>query len=242
MTFARALKVVAWQGLNPLLLNLKKNRQYDIEPDTRGINIGCGLDNPPGWLGIDGGITHYLVKKAPIVISRLLYRAFNSAGNHSFAEYREKVTNMSLIHHELEFGLPFADESVPNVFSSHFFEHLWRADAAKLMAECYRVLRQGGMIRICVPDLDKTVTAISKALEDYQHGDVVSIQTYVTSSAASYRGPYSFHKWMYNFLEMERLLRESGFRDIRREDYKVGRILDVELLDTRAGLYVEATK
>ena len=49
--------------------------------------------------------------------------------------------------------LPLADASMDMVYSSHFIEHVPRARVAALLAECHRVLRHGGLLRLVVPDL-----------------------------------------------------------------------------------------
>lgn len=54
---------------------------------------------------------------------------------------------------DLEQGLPFAERSVDACYCSHVIEHLRRDSAARALAEMYRVLRPGGVVRIVVPDL-----------------------------------------------------------------------------------------
>jgi len=51
-------------------------------------------------------------------------------------------------------GLPFADASVDVVYHAHMLEHLEADDARKFLAECHRVLRPGGVVRVVVPDLE----------------------------------------------------------------------------------------
>jgi SAM-dependent methyltransferase len=53
-------------------------------------------------------------------------------------------------------GFPFPDNSFDAVYSSHVLEHFTRAQAMKLVAEAYRVLKKGGILRIVVPDLEET--------------------------------------------------------------------------------------
>jgi SAM-dependent methyltransferase len=50
--------------------------------------------------------------------------------------------------------LPFADVSVDALYHSHVLEHLSREQAQQLIAECARVLRPGGILRVVVPDLE----------------------------------------------------------------------------------------
>lgn len=50
-------------------------------------------------------------------------------------------------------GFPFADSSFEAVYSSHVLEHFDRDQGKFLLAESYRVLQKGGILRIVVPDL-----------------------------------------------------------------------------------------
>jgi predicted SAM-dependent methyltransferase len=50
----------------------------------------------------------------------------------------------------LDDPLPFAAEQFELVFSSHVLEHLF--DARRFLAECFRVLRSGGVCRANVPN------------------------------------------------------------------------------------------
>ncbi|MCH1429404.1 MAG: methyltransferase domain-containing protein [Chlamydiales bacterium] len=47
--------------------------------------------------------------------------------------------------------LPFDNESIKYVFSSHFFEHTPYSTLIRLLKESYRVLKKDGVIRIIVP-------------------------------------------------------------------------------------------
>jgi SAM-dependent methyltransferase len=53
--------------------------------------------------------------------------------------------------------LPFSDESIALVFSSHFFEHVTDETAENLFRETRRVLRPGGIFRIAVPDFELVI-------------------------------------------------------------------------------------
>jgi predicted SAM-dependent methyltransferase len=73
-------------------------------------------------------------------------------------------------------GLPFQNSSLSVCYSSHMLEHLSRNQAANLLRECYRVLEVGGILRIVVPDLERTAreyVAILNELDnkevDYKH-------------------------------------------------------------------------
>lgn len=69
--------------------------------------------------------------------------------NVDFFSSSEKV-----IAHNLLQGVPFADDSFDAVYHSHVLEHFGKADARAFLAECLRVLKPGGVLRIVVPDLE----------------------------------------------------------------------------------------
>ena len=237
-------KLVTWEVVNPALLKRKRKHRYQFDESCRGINLGCGLDNPDGWVGIDGGITHELVRVAPAVLIKGLYGSFRMSKDYSYDEYKHRINNFNMIHHDLRYGIPFADSTVPHIYSSHFFEHLYRKDAKKLLKECYRVLQAEGVVRICVPSLEGEVIKLREALEAYERGDSEPIQQFVTSGENGYLGPYSHHCWMYTVEDLAGILAEAGFVDIAEKTYRRGSIPDVEKLDTRRGssIFVEAKK
>ena len=63
--------------------------------------------------------------------------------------------------------LPFQNDSVEIVFSSHCFEHISDENSLFTLCECYRVLAPGGTIRISVPDMDKAIEAFRRGDESF---------------------------------------------------------------------------
>lgn len=63
-------------------------------------------------------------------------------------------TAEGVIAHNLLKGIPFADATFDVVYHSHVLEHFTKADGEKLIGECFRVLKPGGIIRIAVPNLE----------------------------------------------------------------------------------------
>jgi predicted SAM-dependent methyltransferase len=73
-------------------------------------------------------------------------------------------TGDDVIAHNLLKGVPFDDNSFEVVYHSHVLEHFQKNDAPKFIAECYRVLKPGGTIRIAVPDLEQIVNNYNRLL------------------------------------------------------------------------------
>lgn len=53
---------------------------------------------------------------------------------------------------DLRRGIPFPDNSVDFIYSSHFLEHLSYANGQTILQEAMRVLKPGAEVSICVPD------------------------------------------------------------------------------------------
>lgn len=56
------------------------------------------------------------------------------------------------VQHDLREPIPLPDASVDRIVSEHCFEHIDRESARRLLDECYRLLRPGGLLRVSVPD------------------------------------------------------------------------------------------
>jgi hypothetical protein len=55
---------------------------------------------------------------------------------------------------DLRKPLPFPDASVDGLYASHILEHLDMREGRRVLRECRRVLKPGGILRIVVPDLE----------------------------------------------------------------------------------------
>jgi SAM-dependent methyltransferase len=75
-------------------------------------------------------------------------------------------------------GLPFSDGTVEACYASHVLEHLSKVEASRLLAECRRVLRPGGVIRIVVPDLEGIARHYLRLLDAADGGSVEAVADY----------------------------------------------------------------
>lgn len=67
--------------------------------------------------------------------------------------------------------LPLADGSCRMVYHSHVLEHLPRHAAPAFLAECRRVLRPGGVLRVAVPDLERICRAYLDSVAALDQGE-----------------------------------------------------------------------
>ena len=75
-------------------------------------------------------------------------------------------TGPGVIPHDLRTGLPFVDDTFNLVYHSHVLEHFSRNAAPAFIAECFRVLRSGGVIRVAIPDLERIARCYVDALDN----------------------------------------------------------------------------
>ncbi|MEX2284736.1 MAG: methyltransferase domain-containing protein [Gemmatimonadota bacterium] len=198
------------------------------------VNVGAGLTVAPGWINVDGNI-HSMLASAPTSVLHVLYRLSNTVHWLERDEYVRRLRNHAFIHYDLERGLPLADAAADFVYSSHVLEHFYLADARRLVAEMLRILKPGGTLRLCVPDLEH-------AMRLYQNGNRRdALEYFFTNDRAPY---FRQHRYMYDFELIAGLLRDAGFSSVTRYSYQHGRVPDLELLDNRSDetLYVEATR
>jgi SAM-dependent methyltransferase len=129
---------------------------------------------------------------------------------------------------------PFHDNSADAIFSSHVVEHLTLRGARNCLANAYRVLKSGGVLRIVVPDLDAYIAEYSK-----QNAYDWAISLFEADQVAE----KNMHHFMYNCESMAKIMNEAGFSDIRRLSYRVGSCPDLDRLDNRPdSLFMEAIK
>lgn len=58
---------------------------------------------------------------------------------------------VSIVHDLTQIPWPFDDNSVTEIYSGHFFEHLNGAERIAFMQECYRILKPKAQMTIIVP-------------------------------------------------------------------------------------------
>jgi SAM-dependent methyltransferase len=72
--------------------------------------------------------------------------------------------------HDLRRGLPAQANCYDMVYHSHVLEHLTHEDGQRLIEDCHRVLKPGGVLRIVVPDLEQITRGYLVTLEEAWRG------------------------------------------------------------------------
>lgn len=225
--------------------------------NTGKLNLGCGPNAPAGWLNVDGSWNAWLSNHA------YLSKALTTVGVISRNSPGAQWTVRPLVH-DLTKPLPFKDSTVSVIYGAHVLEHLYRADAQKLLSECRRVLRTAGVIRLVVPDLRSMVTTYLKrkndsiSLSERLAADDLNERLAFRSPAApsgnaffkfySLWKDFHHHKWMYDSDSLIHYMENAGFVGVSEKGYLQSDIPGIEEVEEPgrvlegAGICVEGKK
>jgi predicted SAM-dependent methyltransferase len=109
--------------------------------------------------------------------------------------------------------------SIGIIYNSHVFEHIPRAQAKKVLAEWYRVLKPNGKLYICVPDLEVLFKVYLDNLPFYNTEEgkhLVDMACFLTYGGQ--RNKYDFHFYGYSLVTLKDILESVGFKNVHRFD------------------------
>lgn len=153
------------------------------------------------------------------------------------------VTENCDIFWDLRNGIPFPDESIKKIYSSHFFEHLSFKEGQLFLDECRRVLAPRGTFSICVPnaklyiELYLNPDSISKErFLGYKPADNKTTAIDFINYAAYMDGQ---HKYMFDQENLLHILESKQFNNVRLRSFDPS--IDMEARDFES-IYAEAEK
>jgi predicted SAM-dependent methyltransferase len=217
-------------------------------PDGRTLlNLGSSARVAAGWNNVDSSWLFRIGRR------RRLSAFLRRVRLISAARY-ERIRNIDrgAILWDLSKGIPFPDEVFDAVYHCHLLEHLDREAAPGFLAECFRVLKPGGLLRVVVPDLEllarhyldvvdrlpgqagleEHTAAVEEIFDQMvrripkhrknQTPFVRLLESLVIGNTAR---SGELHRWMYDRFSLGRLLEESGFRDVRALDVTTSQIV-----------------
>lgn len=213
---------------------IKRNKKICPKESVVKVNIGCGLTVAPGWINVDASINAFAAG-FPGLFLKTLYKLSPIKNYYKEKEFVDILKNNKYIHHNVIYGIPLTDDSSDYIYSSHFLEHIFKSEAEKLIEDAYRVLKAGGVLRISIPNLENAINLYNDGKKEE------SLKYFFEHSPSS---SFSYHRYMYDYDLLEKLLKEKGFSSVSRCECKKGMTPDIELLDNRAeqSLFVEAKK
>jgi len=216
------------------------------------LNLGSGTKCLDDWINIDNSFNARLAKYPRL--RYLLFKLNILSKKHYDVDWADHIHKIMI--HDVSKKLPFDNESIDYIYSSHLIEHLNKEKGEKLLVECFRVLKKGGLFRLVVPDLELLANDYIKEITDTQNSkdntDFLMSERFLDRLNMSEKTKIPLiikiihpeHKWMYDQFSLTALLTSCGFTTIRKTSYKEGNCPDIELLDNRPeeSLYLEASK
>lgn len=220
--FPFARKHIALRVLNPVLkwfspLGTARRR---LEPLLK--RHGIQHMDLGGWTPVEGYLTIHLSPVEPYGLPRVprttLRQVFDPVEERLKLVPRDLDGPAVLLHFNVLGGIPLSDESFAGVNLSHILEHFDLETGRQILAECRRILRPGGAIRVSCPDLRKYAQAYVAGDEAFfgkvgkplfcpysglpTPGAIVAGKAYDSTNC---------HKWFYDAETVQALMREAGF-------------------------------
>lgn len=176
------------------------------------INLGCGPHPIAGWLNID---------------------------------IERHGSGINIIW-DLSKGLPIGvyetGERSEFIYSEHFLEHITKEQAEKLLCDCFKVLKPGGVIRISMPDLHHL-------MEMYREGNInwtpecwkPKTPCQMVNEGMRLWG----HQYLWDKYEITETLKKIGFINIIRVKHHESEHYQLRCLEVRpdcGDLIIEATR
>ena len=208
------------------------------------LNLGSGTTCLDDWINIDSSFNARLAKYPRI--RHLLFKVGFLPKKYYEMPWSKHIHKIMV--REVRKKLPFDDESIDVIYSSHLIEHLRKNEAEKVLRDVFRVLKKGGLLRLIVPDLELMARNYLKEIEKIRNGQLgghylpsEKFLNMLDLGNEKIKTPFILkifssgrHRWMYDQFSLTALLTSCGFVDIRKKSYKVGEVPDINFLDNRS--------
>lgn len=114
----------------------------------------------------------------------------------------------------------FSDNSVDLIYTSHSFEYFDRQKGEGVLKEWHRILKPGGTLRIAVPDFEAIVKVYLKYKKDLDHKGILGPLYGKMLIKEKGKDKTIYHKTVYDFKSLKKVLQSAKFKNIRRYDWK----------------------
>jgi len=146
------------------------------------------------------------------------------------------------IQWDLRQGIQEETGTVDVIFTEHLIEHLKQREGVFFLADCYRCLKPGGVLRVSTPSLKSLVNDYRmKKLDRFRGTWEPETPARMLNEAFRLWG----HEFLYDIDELVNVLYSVGFAEVIERDWHKSRHLDLQNLEVRPyrnDLIVEATK
>jgi len=205
------------------------------------LNIGSGRTAIPSWTNIDRStnIMHGRVPAAKRMLNRfgLLTEDHLQPGDDMVRLDARK--------------LPYADNSVEAIYSSHTLQHLYLHEAESVLSECARVLKPGGILRLALPDVEhlarQLLSGVGGAGQDagrYFNSRLLAYPEDRPTLSGRLQSAVGGHtnRWQASASMVRQLMIGAGLVHIYDREYRRGNLPMLDTIETREdSLFLEGT-
>ncbi len=147
------------------------------------------------------------------------------------------------IYWNLKNKLPFKNNSINKIYSSHVLEHFSYKEAQNLLSECRRVLVHNGEFSVCVPNARLYIDAYLNGEELNVEKFLGHIPSYPNCSKLDYINYIAYmngeHKHIFDQGHLIAVLLKAGFKDVMAREFDS----DIDLIDRKEqSIYAIAIK
>ena len=224
-------------------------------PITRHTFNHLRLEINAFWVRLNNKVNPlYLIKK-----SRLRQKTALSVNVACGGGAKRGWINLDLMNHknislryDCRRGLPLKEGTAVRIRCEHFLEHLdYRQEAPVFLKSCYQSLKEGGALRIVVPDAERFLLAYAS----YEKRPWVELEWDLDNLPDGFHTKMDIinhvfrqgeeHAYAYDFETLALLLKKTGFGDVKKTEFGIS--TDPELCDDLPvhksySLYVDAIK
>lgn len=203
------------------------------------LNLGSGPNSAKGWINYDWGLMPLIGKfraTSLLVKLGLLDKS-----------YDWKWPKLELV--DIRSTWPISDFSLDFVFCSQVLEHFNPNEGEQIIKQIFRVLKNGGKLRLSVPDFEKIsmlyleegdIGEINEVLWGYKKQDYDGVIGKIKKLFI--RG----HMWFYDKESIKALLENNGFRKVKFFERTIGTVPDLKKMEVKehekTSLYLETVK
>ncbi len=189
------------------------------------LNLGCGGTRPIDdlWINIDN-----------------LHEQFPDL---NCPERKNMDAEPNYKNADLTKGIPFPDNSVDGIFSSHMIEHFDCFQAINFLKECFRSLKPGGVLRLSVPDPEIFHKLTVENCQDWGEPNP-SGKSFMEYALFFYMDLPGGHRQLLGKDSIFCLLWMAGFRNYFTSKFSESTKLNLAILDNRPvfSAFYEAVK
>jgi predicted SAM-dependent methyltransferase len=126
---------------------------------------------------------------------------------------------------DLRKGIPLRKNSVNKIYSSHMLEHIPFKELDKFIAECYRVLKHGGELSVCVPNARLYIDCYLKKKNFKSEEEMFSEAIVKTGSSIDQLNYIAYlgglHHYMFDEENLIKTLKLSPFKSVVLRNFDI---------------------